>query len=89
MRFLGLSGSPAPPRNNRRVDPSGLRQSAMICLNRLYYWREGGRRSRPKAFASDEGSCSCCLRVDSGRDFLRHDAPALRFGRSTAGRYAD
>jgi hypothetical protein len=71
------------------VDPFGSRQSATICPDRSLYWRKGGRCGRPRPFATDQGSGSCNLRSDSGRNFLRHHASALRIGRSTASGYAD
>jgi hypothetical protein len=61
----------------------------MICPDRSLYRRERGPRGRPRAFAADQGSCGSSLRNDSGRDFLRHHASALRIGRSTASGYAD
>jgi hypothetical protein len=61
----------------------------MICPDRSFYRREGGRRGLPRAFATDQGSGGRSLRGDSGRDFLRHHASALRIGRSTASGYTD
>jgi hypothetical protein len=61
----------------------------MICPNRSLYRRKGGRRGHLSAFATEQGSGGCSLRCDSGRDFLRHHASALRIGHSTASGYAD
>jgi hypothetical protein len=61
----------------------------MICSNRSLYRRKGGRRGHLSAFATEQGSGGCSLRCDSGGDFLRHHASALRIGHGTASGYTD
>jgi hypothetical protein len=61
----------------------------MICPDCSLYRRKGGRRGHLSTFATDQGSGRSSLRSDTGRNFLRHHASALRVGRSTASAYTN
>jgi hypothetical protein len=60
----------------------------MICTNcPLHGSKRGGGRSL-NAFAADQNSSGCSLCSGRSSDFLRHHAPALHIGSSTASEYA-